>query len=98
MNQMRSFAPIATSSEDEVTGNPRIFGIVIAESFQGKPALDPGLQRRDAEQDVENGFCSESFHRGGAVVLDATRDSTYNRKNTRTFRFERGSPVRIGID
>ena len=58
MNQMRSFASIATSPEDKMTFNSGVLGVIVSKRLQRKLTFDPIVQRLDTYQNIEDGFCS----------------------------------------
>lgn len=59
MKQVRPFAVVSSSSENEMSWDARVLCIVISQAFKWLDALPPALQRKNAYQNVEYRLC---FH------------------------------------
>jgi hypothetical protein len=73
VHEVRSFASITTAPENEVTRHACVLGVVVTQPLQGVLALDPIIERRHADENVDDRLGSQSGNCGRAVMLDAAR-------------------------
>lgn len=95
MQQMGAFTPVPPPSENVVAGNTGILGIVIAQRQERVVALCPAVQRTDADENVQDGFCRQARHRGGAIMLYAEGDACKGQDKSSAFPLELRRPARI---